>query len=132
MLCVGVRATTPTAHGPEDSVEDLMRLVRQMGPEPLRWPAFDEFVAYDSEDLNSTARFLASLKDSDSDPFSKDLLKYIRLPPIKVTNHPVDPAGVVDTKMPNEVCFLLVRFGVPSTYDGTISSPSQHQFYARF
>lgn len=89
MLCVGVRATTPTAHGPEDSVEDLMRLVRQMGPEPLRWPAFDEFVAYDSEDLNSTARFLASLKDSDSDPFSKDLLKYIRLPPIKVTNHPI-------------------------------------------
>ncbi|CAK8999276.1 unnamed protein product, partial [Durusdinium trenchii] len=41
-----------------------MRLVRQMGPEPLRWPAFDEFVAYDSEDLNSTARFLASLKDA--------------------------------------------------------------------
>ncbi|CAK9066836.1 unnamed protein product [Durusdinium trenchii] len=48
----------------KDSVEDLMRLVRQMGPEPLRWPAFDEFVAYDSEDLNSTARFLASLKDA--------------------------------------------------------------------
>eukprot|EP00438_Fugacium_kawagutii_P017388 Skav217990 [mRNA] locus=scaffold3329:93009:95071:- [translate_table: standard] len=34
------------------------------GPEPLRWPKFGTFVAYDREDLNSTARFLASLKDA--------------------------------------------------------------------
>lgn len=34
------------------------------GPEPLRWPRFDDFVAYDSEELNSTARFVASLRDA--------------------------------------------------------------------
>eukprot|EP00913_Durusdinium_trenchii_P004811 g4469.t1 len=105
----------------KDSVEDLMRLVRQMGPEPLRWPAFDEFVAYDSEDLNSTARFLASLKDSDSDPFSKDLLKYIRLPPIKVTNHPI----------PKEIEAMLLEFGVASKvstleYANLSACPDRH------
>ena len=46
-----------------------MRLFRSFeafgnGSPPLWWPKFEEFVAYDSEDLNSTARFLASLKDA--------------------------------------------------------------------
>ncbi|CAL1158985.1 unnamed protein product [Cladocopium goreaui] len=49
----------------KDSVEDLMNLFRfYQGPEPLRWPRFDDFVAYDSEELNSTARFVASLRDA--------------------------------------------------------------------
>ena len=42
-----------------------MNLFRSyQGPEPLRWPRFDDFVAYDSEELNSTARFVASLRDA--------------------------------------------------------------------
>ncbi|CAJ1382430.1 unnamed protein product [Effrenium voratum] len=48
----------------EDSVEELRRLVRSVGRKPLRWPRFGDFVAYDSEELNSTARFVASVKDA--------------------------------------------------------------------
>lgn len=49
----------------QDSVKDLQRIVRTMDREPLRWPAFDhEFIGYDSDELNSTSRLVASIKDA--------------------------------------------------------------------
>ena len=47
-----------------ETVDALVRLFREPGDGPLRWPHRPKYVGYDSKDFNATARFLGDLRAS--------------------------------------------------------------------